>query len=139
MDKMMQKTAKFAVSMPEAEFKKLESRRRKAGKTRSAFVLEAVRAWRPGGEGTQGATAPATFIKEDPGRYGEGSIRPEIPAPKPLTGTAESRKRAMAAAGRFRSETGDLSTSHDEILADNYADTSRERSNDDSPKSRRER
>ncbi len=133
----MKKTAKFTISMPETEFKKLESRRRKAGKTRSAFVLDAIRAWGLGGEEPQGSLSQKRLAKEDAGRYGAGGLGPEIPAPKPLTGTSETRRAAIAAAGRFKSMTGDLSKKHDEILADEYADSAPERSTDDLAKSRR--
>ena len=133
----VKKTSKFTISMPEADFKKLESRRRKAGKTRSAFVLDALRAWKPSSPETRSAISKEYLIKEDAGRYGAGSIGPEIPAPKPLTGTVEARKAAIAAAGRFKSETGDLSERHDEIIADEYADTARKGSTDDPAKSRR--
>ena len=133
----MKKTSKFTISMPEAEFKKLELRRRKAGKTRSAFVLDALRAWRPIGAEPRGKTAREYLIKEDAGRYGAGSTGPEISALKLLTGTAEARRAAIAAAGRFKSETGDLSERHDEIIADEYADTARKGSTDDPAKSRR--
>jgi hypothetical protein len=133
----MKKTAKFTVSMPEAEFKKIESRRRKAGQTRSAFVLDASRAWRPGGEEPEDSLPQKHLVKEDTGRYGAGGLGPEIPAPKPLTGIPEARRAAIAAAGRFTSETGDLSKKHDEVLADEYAETARKRSTGDPAKSRR--
>ncbi|MGD1010891.1 MAG: ribbon-helix-helix protein, CopG family [Candidatus Aminicenantales bacterium] len=70
----MRKTAKFAVSMPEAEFKGLEAERRRAKKTRSEFIREAVRAWRrrEEGQGVASAHAPRSAVKEEPGRYGPG-------------------------------------------------------------------
>jgi hypothetical protein len=35
---------------------------------------------------------------------------------------SEAQARALAAAGRFRSENGDLSRRHDELFADSVAD-----------------
>jgi hypothetical protein len=42
----MRKTAKFAVSIPWEEFKELEAIRRKAGLSRSGFILSLFRAWK---------------------------------------------------------------------------------------------
>jgi hypothetical protein len=42
----MRKAAKFAVSIPWEEFKELEAIRRKAGLSRSGFLLSTFRAWR---------------------------------------------------------------------------------------------
>lgn len=42
----MRKTAKFAVSLPEEEFKEMESLRKKMGLTRSAFIRETIRLWK---------------------------------------------------------------------------------------------
>jgi hypothetical protein len=109
----MSKTAKFAVSMSEAEFKGIEAERRRAKKTRSGFIRDAVRAWeRQRLEGRAGAAgAPRTAIKEDARRY-------ELlnGASETLADAAELRRRAIAAAGSFRSGASDLSTNHDKYL-----------------------
>ena len=42
----MRKSAKFAVSFPWEDFKELETIRRKAGLSRSGFILATFRAWR---------------------------------------------------------------------------------------------
>lgn len=42
----MRKAVKFAVSIPWEEFKELEAIRRKAGLSRSGFLLSTFRAWR---------------------------------------------------------------------------------------------
>jgi hypothetical protein len=42
----MRKTAKFAVSIPWEEFKELEAIRKKAGLSRSGFLLSTFRAWK---------------------------------------------------------------------------------------------
>jgi len=42
----MRKSAKFAVSIPWEEFKELETIRRKAGLSRSGFLLATFRAWK---------------------------------------------------------------------------------------------
>lgn len=114
----MRKTAKFAISMPEAEFKSLEAERRRAKKTRSEFVRVAVRAWLLG-EGRAGAAgAPRAAVREDPGRYELLKAAPETLAEK-----AELRRRAIAAAGSFKSGASDLSTNHDKHLEEDYAVT----------------
>jgi predicted DNA-binding protein len=113
----MGNTIKFTISMPAEEFNQLEAMRRKAGKTRSQFVREAVRAWESG-EAEQFAGAPkaAAGVKEDSARY--GAPAPTIPE---FTDMAERRRRAIAAAGRFRSGVDDLSTAHDGYLEDGFA------------------
>jgi hypothetical protein len=42
----MRKAAKFAVSIPWEEFKELEAIRKKAGLSRSGFLLSTFRAWK---------------------------------------------------------------------------------------------
>jgi hypothetical protein len=42
----MRKVVKFAVSIPWEEFRELEAIRRKAGLTRSGFLLSTFRAWK---------------------------------------------------------------------------------------------
>jgi Arc/MetJ-type ribon-helix-helix transcriptional regulator len=106
---IMGNSIKFSISVPAREFKELESIRRKARKSRSQFVREAVRAW----ESTEverpaGIPKAAIAIKEDSARY--GAPAPALPE---LTDLAELRRRAIAAAGRFRSGVADLSTAHD--------------------------
>ena len=113
----MGNTVKFTISVPTEEFKELEILRRKAGKTRSQFVREAVRAWEGGEpERPAGATTAAAGVKEDSARYGApASALPEF------TDMAELRRRAIAAAGRFQSGVADLSTAHDAYLEDGFA------------------
>jgi Arc/MetJ-type ribon-helix-helix transcriptional regulator len=133
----MRKTAKFAVSMPEEEFKIIEAERRRAKKTRSEFIREAVRAWRrrEGGQGVTGAHAVRSSVKEEPGRYGPGTPARETPEPEYPKDVAELRRRAIAAAGRFRSEASDLSVSHDKYLEQDYAVTGPADAGDDKKKS----
>jgi len=106
----MSKTIKFTVSMTAAAFKEIEALRRKSGKTRSQIVREAIQAFKP-------ESAGRTEVKEDRAAYGAtGSasmIDPE-----------ERRRRAIAAAGRFRSGLTDLAAKHDLYLADAYAKVS---------------
>lgn len=113
----MGNTIKFTISVPAGEFKELEAMRRKAGKTRSQFVREAVLAWEDGElERSTGAPKAAAGVKEDSARYGAPvSALPEF------TDMAELRRRAIAAAGRFRSGVADLSTAHDRYLEDGFA------------------
>jgi hypothetical protein len=104
------KTVKFAVSMSAAEFKELESLRGKSGETRSQFIRDAIRAWK------------AEFIrplrvKEDASEY-----RKEMPTD--LVDLEERRRRAIAAAGQFRSGISDLSSKHDEHLETAFAESS---------------
>lgn len=113
----MGNTIKFTISVPAEEFKELEAMRRKSGKTRSQFVREAVRAWESGeGEPFAGAPKAAAGVKEDSARYGA-----PIPALPEFTDMAELRRRAIAAAGRFRSGVADLSSAHDRYLEDGFA------------------
>ncbi|OGD23312.1 MAG: hypothetical protein A2Y70_02080 [Candidatus Aminicenantes bacterium RBG_13_64_14] len=113
----MGNTIKFTISVPTEEFKKLEAIRRKAGKTRSQFVRDAIRGWE-GGELERSAGAPmaAAGVKEDAVRY--GAVTPAI---SEFTDMAELRRRAIAATGRFRSGVADLSTAHDIYLEDGFA------------------
>jgi hypothetical protein len=104
------KTVKFAVSMSAMEFKELESLRGKTGETRSQFIRDSIRAWK------------AKFIrplgvKEDASEY-----RKEMPTD--LVDLEERRRRAIAAAGQFRSGISDLSSKHDEHLEKAYSVTS---------------
>ena len=133
----MSKAAKFAVSMPEAEFKIIEAERRRAKKTRSEFIREAVRAWRrrEGGQGVTGGHAPWSSVTEEPGQYGPGTPARETPEPEYPKDVAELRRRAIAAAGSFRSEASDLSANHDNYLEEDYAVTGQAAAVDDKKKS----
>jgi Arc/MetJ-type ribon-helix-helix transcriptional regulator len=113
----MSRTVKFTVSVPEPVFKEIEALRRRTGMSRSQLVREAVRGLGSKAEKpTPGGTAAGTVVRE-------GSVRYGVPAPsfQEITDAAERRRRAIAAAGRFRSGTPDLSTEHDAHLEDAYA------------------
>ncbi|MCJ7486568.1 MAG: ribbon-helix-helix domain-containing protein [Candidatus Aminicenantes bacterium] len=113
----MGNTIKFTISVSTEEFNELEAIRRKAGKTRSQFVREAVRAWE-GGKLERSISVPKAIagVKEDSARY--GAPTPALPE---FTDMAELRRRAIAAAGRFRSGVSDLSSAHDRYLEDGFA------------------
>jgi hypothetical protein len=98
---MMSRAVKFTVSVPGAVFKALEARRRKTGKSRSQIIRDAIL-----GLGSNAGKRPA---EETPA----GSVI--------MTDKAERRRRAIAAAGRFRSGAPDLSTDHDKYLDEAYA------------------
>jgi metal-responsive CopG/Arc/MetJ family transcriptional regulator len=99
----MGKTVKFAISLPAAEFKTIETLRRKAGLSRSRFIREAVR---------RVSTAPAG-VREDHAPYaGLEAIGVD---------DAERRRRAIAAAGQFRSGLSDVSSNHDRYLEEAYS------------------
>ncbi len=103
----MKKTVKFTVSMSAADFKELESRRRKTGRTRSQFVRDSVRASKP-------VANPAPGIEEEAGSYKSGiSID--------VTDREERQRRALTASDRFRSGLSDLSADHDRYLEDAYS------------------
>ena len=104
------KTVKIAISMSAEEFKELESLRGKMGGTRSQFIRTAVHAWKT-------EFFRSTGVKEDAAEY-----KKEIPTD--LLDREERRRRAIAAAGRFRSGILDLSSRHDEHLENTYAETS---------------
>lgn len=103
----MKKTVKFTISMSAADFKELESRRRKTGRTRSQFIRDAVRASKP-------VARPAPGIEEEGGSYKAG-ISLDV------TDLKERRRRALAVSGRFRSGLSDLSADHDRYLEDAYS------------------
>ncbi|MBM3284318.1 MAG: CopG family transcriptional regulator [Candidatus Aminicenantes bacterium] len=105
----MSKTVKFAVSMPDSEFKDLESLRRKERATRSHFIRQAVRFWK-----AKFKPLGIVTVKEDPGQY-------KTQTPMDLANQQERRRRAIAAAGRFCSGVADLSLNHDRYLEDAYA------------------
>jgi predicted DNA-binding protein len=103
----MAKTVKFAVSMSENVFKELESLRRRTGWTRSQFIRDAINAWKAEDLRVSG-------IKEETGEY-----RKEISSD--FIDPDERRRRALAAAGRFRSGISDISINHDKYLEDSYS------------------
>lgn len=105
----MNKTVKFAVSMSEEVFKELESLRHKTGWTRSQFIRDTIRSWRAEFLGP-------SQVKEETEKY-----KKEIPTD--IIDPAEQRRRAIAAAGRFRSGISDLSSNHDKHLEDSYSVT----------------
>jgi len=109
--KMMRKTTKFTISVSAAEFKDIESLRRKTGRTRSQFIRDAVAAWRP--RPVQGYS-----VKEDQKDY-EVPPAPDFAA---LTDLTERRRRAIEAAGKFRSGAADLSSNHDRYLDKAFAE-----------------
>ncbi len=132
----MRKVAKFAVSMPEQDFRRLEAVRRRLGKTRSELIREAVRLWageenRPGEVGFGMPALPGS-VKEESRPYGvkgglhpsagknKAAALPEAEAVGYLVDAAELRRRAIAAAGRFRSRVADLSTEHDKYAGESY-------------------
>ena len=100
------KTVKFAISMSDAEFKELESLRQKTGESRSQFIRNSIRAWKTEYQRPLG-------VKEDLGDY-----KKEVPTD--LVDLEERRRRAIAAAGQFRSGIPDLSSKHDEHLEKAY-------------------
>jgi hypothetical protein len=107
MDKKTQgKTAKFAISMSATEFKELESLRQKTGESRSQFIRNSIRAWKAEYRRPLG-------VKEDLDEY-----KKEVPTD--LVDLEERRRRAIAAAGQFRSGIPDLSSKHDEHLEKAY-------------------
>lgn len=99
--------------MSEETFKKLESLRRKTGWTRSQFIRDAVRAWKA-------EISQPPVVKEKAEEY-----KKEIP--NDIIDHKERRKRAIAAAGRFRSGISDLSTSHDKYLEETYTEVAPKR------------
>ncbi len=132
----MRKATKFAVSMPEQDFRRLETVRRRLGKTRSELIREAVRVWageenRPG-ESRFGMLARSGSVKEESRPYAvKGGLNPdsvknkadavlEAEEARRLVDAAELRRRAIAAAGRFRSRVADLSTEHDKYAGESY-------------------
>ena len=105
----MSKTVKIAVSMSGAAFKRLEAFRRITGKTRSQIVREALGA-------VEAERRRPAGVEEERAAYG-------TPGPPLLVDPAERRRRAIAAAGRFRSGLADLSENHDRYFEEIYAGT----------------
>lgn len=113
----MIRTVKFTVSVPGPVYKELEALRRKTGKSRSQLVRDAILgSGSKAGKRAAEDTAARAAVRDGPARY-------ETPAPSfpEITDAAERRRRAAAAAGRFRSGTPDLSTEHDARLEEAYA------------------
>lgn len=110
-NRAMQKTVKFTISMSAAEFKAIESLRRKTGRTRSQFIRDAVAALKHGPVRT-------LTVNEDQAENGSPPAS-DIPD---ITDLAERRRRAIAAAGRFRSGAADLSSNHDRYLEEVLAE-----------------
>lgn len=94
--------------MSEEEFKALESLRQRTGRTRSQFIRDAVRTWKE------------EYMRPLGIKEGSGEYKREIPTD--FIDLEERRQRAIAAAGRFRSEVSDISLKHDEHLAEIYAE-----------------
>ena len=82
--------------------------RSKKGVTRSQFIRNAVRAWK------EEPFRPIE-IREETGVYKKA-------IPMDIVDLEERRKRAMAAAGRFRSGIPDLSSNHDKHLEEAYSE-----------------
>jgi len=99
--------------MSEKVFKELESLRRRTGWTRSQFIRDAVRAWKT-------EFSEPSGVKEKAEEY-----KKEIPTD--ITDLEERRRRAIAAAGRFRSGISNLSLDHDKHLEDSYSVTASQR------------
>jgi len=96
--------------MSAAEFKELESLRKKTKGTRSQFIRDAIRTWK------------TEFIRPLGVREDAGEYKKEIPTD--LIDLEERRQRAIAAAGRFRSGITDLSLNHDKHLEGAYTEAS---------------
>ena len=111
----MGKTVKFTISMSEEDFKELESLRQRIGKTRSQFMRDAVHTWKE-------EFMKPLGIKEETSEYKRG-------IPTDLIDLEERRRRAIAAAGRFRSDIPDLSLKHDEHLEEIYAEIAQTKNN----------
>jgi len=109
----MGKTIKFTISMSGAEFKEIEARRRRTGRTRSQIIREAVGAWKQGG-------GRILSVEEDQKEYGA----PQASDFSGMTDLAERRRRAIGAAGKFRSGAADLSSNHDRYLEEIFAEAS---------------
>ena len=107
----MPKTTKFTISMPAAEFRDIESLRRRTGRTRSQFIRDAVVALKR-------TPAQAPSVKEDHSEYGA----PPNPGVPQITDPAERRRRAIAAAGQFHSGLTDLASDHDRYLEAAFAE-----------------
>ena len=103
----MKKTIKIAISLPEAAFKKIESLRRRTGKTRSQIIREAVVA-------AEGEIRRGMMIKENGTAYG-------TPGTGEMIDQEERKRRAIAAAGRFHSGLADLAADHDRYLEESFA------------------
>ena len=115
----MGKTIKFTISMPAAEFRDIESLRGKTGRKRSQFIRDAVAALRD-------KPAQPLSVKEEHSEYGA----PPTSGVPQITDLAERRRRAIEAAGKFRSGTPDLSSDHDRHLEEAFMGGPPEKNND---------
>jgi hypothetical protein len=105
----MAKAVKFSISLSEKEYKALEAARRKAGRSRSQFIREALEA-----RGARDTGGVSDGVHEDRDAY-RSPLSPDI------VDIAELRKRAIEAAGKLESGVPDLSIGHDAYLADAQA------------------
>jgi hypothetical protein len=96
--------------MTVSAFKEIEVLRRRTGKSRSQIVREAIQA-------LKAESSRRTAVKEERAAYG-------MPEPEAIIDPEERRKRAIAAAGRFRSGLTDLAASHDRYLEDAFTTVS---------------
>ena len=117
-------TVKISISMPKGEYKALEAARRKAKRTRSQFIREAIEARgvkatgraMPGGiKGSTGRNIGSDEVHEERSPYGS-------PPPSEVMDIADARRRAIAAAGTCDSGVPDLSLEHDRYLTDTDAE-----------------
>jgi len=120
----MSGTIKISISMPEGEYKALEAARRKAKRTRSQFIREALeargvratdRAMPGGSRGGTGRNIGSDEVHEERGPYGSSP-------PSEIMDIADVRRRAIAAAGTCDSGVSDLSLEHDRYLTDTDAE-----------------
>jgi hypothetical protein len=113
-------TKKVSISMSEGEYRALESARRKAGRSRSQFIREALEARGVLGGGGAKASKGAGPAKDAPGSSVAGEERGpyRFPPPPDIVDGAELRRRAIEAAGKLESGVPDLSVGHDRYLAD---------------------
>ena len=103
----MRKTVKIAVSMSKTEYKNLEARRRKSGKTRSQLVRDALLI-------AETSERRVSAVKQEKAAY-------ERPESSMAIDREERIRRAIAVAGRFRSDLTDLAANHDRYLEDAFA------------------
>ncbi len=114
----MGKTVKFAVSMRASEFKELETIRRESGKTRSQIVREALSAYAVSidSPSPKAVKSKSENIKASNDNHSRPQNGNEFHLPTDLTKKEERQRRAIAAAGQFRSGLADLAYQHDKHL-----------------------
>lgn len=113
----MNKTVKIAISMSEEAFKEIEKLRRKSGKNRSQVIREALLA-------LKAASHARPAILEAREAYG-------TPESGTMIDPEERKRRAIAAAGRFRSGVTDLAANHDRYLEESYGGLSHKKNADE--------